>query len=396
MINIEREIYPILKREFNYNEITILIGARQVGKTHLLRKLYHVAKEKGKNCKFFDLEQPETLLLFNKSEQEIINLLTHNTDIVFLDEFYYFKNASHIFKAIYDRGCKTKIFASGSSSLQIHKHIRESLAGRKRVFSIFPCNLNEMYQLWKEDSLYNYLKYGGLPGITKCKNPNDILLLLSDIHQSYILKDVKSLLKEENIRAFNHLVYLLAERQGSIISISNLSREIGLTSKSVENYLNVLSHTGVAFPVISFSRNMGNELKKSKKYYLYDLGIRNMILKDFRNIEDREDAGFIYESFVFLELQKMIDPVSEIRFWRTKNGKEVDFIFIKNRIAFPIEVKSHIKPGQVPSGISVFLKRYPHTKKAFIFNLDYEDKKIINKTHVFYKKFENISKFRIQ
>ena len=120
-----------------------------------------------------------------------------------------------------------------------------------------------------------------------------------------------------------------------------------------------------------------------------------MIVKDFRNIEDREDAGFIYESFVFLELQKMVDLVSEIHFWRTKDGKEVDFIFIKNRIAFPIEVKSHIKPGQVPSGISAFLKRYPQTKKAFIFNLDYEDKKQLIKPRFFIKNLKIFTMLKI-
>ncbi|MCK4835951.1 MAG: ATP-binding protein [Candidatus Aminicenantes bacterium] len=393
MIEINRKIYPVLKTELNYDEITILIGARQVGKTHLMKKLFKLYQKQGKKAKFYDLEQPETLLLFNKSEQDIIKELVRDNNVIFLDEFYYIKNASHIFKAIYDSGYKTKIFASGSSSLQIHKHLKESLAGRKRIYTIFPCSYQEMIDLWGNNCLENYLKYGGLPGISKYKNTKDIILLLSDIHQSYILKDVKSLLKEENIRIFNNLIYLLAERQGSIISINNLARELTLTSKSIDNYLNILSHTGVAFLVMSFSRNMGNELKKSKKTYLYDIGIRNMILKDFRNLAEREDRGYIYESFVFLELQKMVDPLSEIRFWRTKDGKEVDFIFIRNRIPFPIEVKSRIKPGEVTSGLSAFLHRYPQVPKAFVFNLEYEGQVDFNNTKIYYKKLTAISKF---
>ena len=202
------------------------------------------------------------------------------------------------------------------------------------------------------------------------------------------------MIKEENIRAFNNLIYLLAVHQGSLISVSNLAKEIGLTPKSVDNYLNILSHTGVLFPVFSFSRNMGNELRKSRKYYLYDLGIRNMIVKDFRDAEEREDRGFLYESFVFLELVKILDPVSEIRFWRTKDGKEVDFIFIKNRVPFPIEVKTHINAGEIPSGLISFLRRYPKTQKAFIFNLKYTGEKSYKNTRIFYKKTVHIRDFK--
>lgn len=394
MIEIKREIYKILEKEFAYPEITILLGARQVGKTFLMNKLLNYAQKKGKRARFYDLEQPDTLLSFNQSDKDIIQILTQNTEVVFIDEFYYFKNASHVFKAIYDKGYKVKIFASGSSSLEIHKHLKESLAGRKRIFSIYPCDFTEMNQVWTRNCFNNVIKYGGLPGITKYKDPNDIIMLLSDIHQSYILKDVKSLIKEENIRAFNNLIYLLALYQGSIISVSSLAREIGLTPKSVDNYLNILSHTGVLFPVFSFSRNMGNELRKSRKYYLYDLGIRNMIVKDFRDAEEREDRGFLYESFVFLELVKMLDPVSEIRFWRTKDGKEVDFIFIKNRVPFPIEVKTHINAGEIPSGLISFLRRYPKTQKAFIFNLKYIGEKSYENTRIFYKKIVHSRDFK--
>jgi predicted AAA+ superfamily ATPase len=392
-VEIKRQVYPDLKAELAYDGITLLIGARQVGKTHLMKKLFKEYQKLGKKVTFYDLEQPDTLLLFNRSEQDITKLLTKGNEVIFLDEFYYLKNASHIFKAIYDSGYKIKIFASGSSTFQIHKHLKESLAGRKRIYTIFPCSFQEMADLWGKDCFNLYLKFGGLPGISKLNKPKDIVLLLSDIHQSYILKDVKSLLKEENIRIYNNLIYLLAERQGSIISINSLAGELGLTSNSIDNYLNILSQTGVSYLVMSFSRNMGNELKKSKKYYLYDIGIRNMILKDFRPLSGREDRGYLLESFVFLELNKMVDPVSEIRFWRTKDGKEVDFIFIRNRVPFPIEVKSKIKYGEITPGMSSFLKRYPQVPKAFVFNLNYEGEMDFKQTKIYYKKLTEISNF---
>jgi uncharacterized protein len=393
MHEMSREIYPFLVDDFHRPEITILVGARQVGKTFLLRKLYRHALVQKLRARFFDLEQPDHLMLFNCGESEIVRLLTEGLDAVFLDEFYYLKNASHIFKAIFDSGRKVKIFASGSSALEIHRHMNESLAGRKRVFHIYPCGFAEMKQSWGKETLRTYLRFGGLPGLAGLDEP-ERLRLLSDIVQSYVLKDIKSLIREENIRAFNHLLYLLAQNQGSLISVAGLAREIGLTQKTVESHLNILQQTRVAFPVCSFSSNLGNELKKSRKSYLFDIGIRNMLLKDFRAGHERLDGGAILETFVFLELNRQVDPISEIRFWRTKDGREVDFIFIRNREPFPVEVKSTVRADMLPPGLSAFLGRYPKTRRAFVLNLTTEAEIQFGKTQVLFKRIEDTVRFR--
>lgn len=167
-------------------------------------------------------------------------MLTQTAEILLLDEFHYLKNASHFFKAVFDSGAAVKIFASGSSSLEIHKHLKESLAGL----------------LAKRDS-------------------QERQTYLHDLLETYILKDIKALIKDENIKAFNHLIYLLADSRGAVVSVANLAREVGLTARTIEKYLTILEQTYVCYPVPSFSTNLANELKKSKKYYLYDIGIRN-------------------------------------------------------------------------------------------------------------------------
>lgn len=182
------------------------------------------------------------------------------------------------------------------------------------------------------------------------------------------MKDVKSLVKEENIRAFNHLLYLLAERQGSTISVHSLANQIGLSSKGTNRYLDILEGTYVNFRIYSYSNNLGNELKKSCKTYLYDLGMRNILLKDFSSINERTDKGILYESYVFLKLKSLLRPNMEIKFWRTKDGNEVDFILTVNRKPIPIEVKSTLKSADIPSGLKLFLKRYPKSKKAYVVN----------------------------
>jgi hypothetical protein len=238
-----------------------------------------------------------------------------------------------------------------------------------------------------------YLRFGGLPGLAGLAEP-DRLRLLADIVQSYVLKDIKSLVREENIRAFNHLLYLLAQSQGNVVSAAGLAREIGLTQRTVENHMSILSQTRVAFPLSSFSSNLGNELKKSRKNYLFDIGVRNTLLKDFRAAAERPDGGVILETLVFLELNRLLDPLSEIRFWRTKDGKEVDFIYIRNRVPFPVEVKSTAKPDNLPAGLKSFLNRYPQTTRAFVMNPSVEAEVRCGKTRVFFRKIGEMGNFR--
>ncbi len=368
---IKRQILDRLKDDFEKNQITILLGARQVGKTTLLKELENLAKKKKYKTKFFNLENPDQIAQFNKSHQEIFHFLTEEENmILFFDEFQYINNISKIFKAIYDEDLNIKIFASGSSSLEIHKHLKESLAGRKTTQIIYPFSFRE-YENSNGD-FETYLKYGALPGLSHETSNEDKVALLNNILETYILKDIKSLIKEENISAFNNLLKLLAASQSQIVEKSSLGREISLSAPTVEKYLEILTQTYVLYPLNSFSQNLTNELKKSKKYFFYDNGIRNLLVKDFKKIDKREDKSAIYEGYVFNYLNANLLPNMELRFWRTKDKKEVDFILLKNQIPYPIELKSKIKAGQIPKNLFDFIEAYPKVKDAFIINEDHE------------------------
>ncbi len=391
-MDINRAVFNTLCNDLSVKKATILVGPRQVGKTYLLRHLAKNAQDLGKSVAFFDLEQPGELAQFNKSEQKILDMLRNAGDVVFIDEFHYLKNASKLFKALYDRGDSPKIYASGSSALEIHKHLKESLAGRKFIYQILPCNLSEISQII-QDQPFNYMcSYGGLPGTIHEKDPDLKKKLLAEILQAYILKDVKSLIREENLRAFNHLIYLLAQYQGNLVSIDNLSVEVGMTAKTINSYLEILSLTYVNFPIYSYSRNLGNELKKSKKFYLYDLGIRNMLLKNFAPLNERNDSGTIAETFVFHELQHQLSPETEIRFWRLKTGEEVDFLWIRNQKPYPIEVKLTWDTNKIPQGLVAYLNRYPETERAFVISQKTGSDIKFNKTTISFFSFEQVDK----
>ncbi len=365
---IKRFITNTLQTELNQPEINFLLGARQVGKTTILQQLENYARRHEKNTSFFDLEQYAVLTQFNKPDAEVFKILSSGGQVIFIDEFQYLKNASKIFKAIFDAKLNIKIYCSGSSSLAIHSHLKESLAGRRFLFNIYPLQFCELTASFPSLPLEHYFVYGGMPALTHTDSDQRKQLILSGLISSYIIKDIKALVKEENIRAFNHLFYLLAERQGSLISLHSLANEVQLSAPTIQKYLTILEETYVNYRIYSYSTNLGNELKKSCKTYLYDLGIRNSLIKDFSPLNKRKDKGILLESFVFLKLKTILAPNMDIKFWRTKEGNEVDFILLVNRKPIPIEVKSGLTKTEVPQGLKRFLSRYPGTPKAYVIN----------------------------
>ena len=367
-MHIERDLFHIVENEVKGKEVVILLGPRQVGKSYILTWLKKRVEKGNINASFFDLENPETLIQFNQPDTKVFDLLTRSGRVIFIDEFHYIKNASKLFKAIYDSKHRVKIFASGSSSIEIHKHLKESLAGRRWLIKVPPLTIEELENKMGKKAHDYYLRFGGLPGVINKRNKPGRMKHLQELIQAYLIKDIKGLIKEENIRAFNMLLYLLAQTQGSLISLHSLSREIGLTARSVQRYIDIMQHTFILGALSSFSRNLGNELKKSKKYYLYDVGIRNALLKDFRGINQRDDKGSILESAVYLNASSNLMPNEELRFWRTRDGKEVDFVFVRDRQPIPIEVKSNLNKLNVPNGIKSFLRRYPKTPNAYVAN----------------------------
>ena len=202
-----------------------------MGKSFLLRKLEAAAKTLGMTTSYFDLELPHDLRHFNKTDEELFQMLTSSGDVTFIDEFHYLKNASRVFKAVFDSGKRRKIVCSGSSSIEMHKHLRESLAGRRLVTTIAPLSFVEYRQIdpaANASRLYSdFVTFGALPGLINIPSTDEKMRVLEELLATYIQKDVKSLIREENVRAFNTLLYLLAERQGSLVSVNSLATEIG-------------------------------------------------------------------------------------------------------------------------------------------------------------------------
>ncbi len=391
---IKRTILNQLVEELDTPESSILLGPRQVGKTFLLKELKKIAEQRGLKTTYYNLEIPHDLMQFNKPDAAVYDMILAGGDAVFIDEFHYLKNASKILKAVFDSGKNIKIFASGSSSIEIHKHLKESLSGRRFVSIIAPLSFDEFIQKpsgpGKPQRLEEYLIFGGMPGLINIDTRESKIRMLNEILEAYIQKDVKSLVKEENIRAFNNLLYLLAQYQGAMISENSLSKEIGLTAAAVNRYLSILEKTYICRRVHSYSRNLANELKKSQKIYLFDLGIRAALLKDFSPVDLRQDKGALYESFVLLQLAGILKPNMEIKFWRNRAGLEIDFVLLKDRKPFLIEAKTKISGMEVPKAFKVFIDNYPATLGGMIVSGNIEGEVEYSGKKILFKKYEDL------
>jgi uncharacterized protein len=368
-MKIPRAVFQKLHSEIERPFISVLMGPRQVGKTFLLKELEQAARSDGLKTRFFNMEDPEDLRLFTNDEAQSIALLRSCGNIVFLDEFHFLKNATKIFKIIYDSPAPVKIFASGSSSIEMHRHLKESLAGRFRKTMIGPVCAAEYQdaECWDKGSFF---RFGGMPGLVHEKTDADKMALLRNILETYLMKDIKALINEENMGAFNHLLFLLASWQGSPVPVASLAREIGLSSPTVQHYLSIMEATFVCTGLTGFSGNLSNEIKKTKKYYLYDGGLVNSITKNFAPVTGRECRGAMVEAFVLRQLLPHIKENMSIHFWRTRTGEEVDFVLVKDEVPYPIEVKYQRKETARLKGMRRFLRAYPKAPKAFCVTYD--------------------------
>lgn len=390
--------------------VSIVIGARQVGKSTLLNMLRGSLPEPSD---LFNLENPLHLSMFNEGYVSFLRNI--RAKVICIDEFQYCKDISSVFKAVYDLNPELKIFATGSSSLEIQSHLKESLAGRKAETVLYPLSYGEWLsgaesaasgvaplrddlELGKATpvdelsshagSVRRFVRYGALPGLAGLSGSGDEDLekreYLFGIYQTYIARDIKAFLRDESVLAFNKALSWLALRNGSQLNKSNLSAVAGISSRQVERFLDVLSGTFVMSLLPPFSDNRGKELTKTPKFFFYDQGVVNSIIQDFRPLESRMDAGSIREQFVFWELKKHMDVRFSLYYWRTLEGREVDFILVKDRALLPVEVKSSWNPPTVPSGLAAFLSRYPETRAAVVLYEGAERRMRFGNTDVFF------------
>jgi predicted AAA+ superfamily ATPase len=350
-----------IEHAFKFIPIVVLLGARQVGKTSIMTSMKLDGKlfmQNGQN--------PDTAALFQKySDIESLLKIEFGDNLKgywVIDEFQFIPNISTILKVLTDTYPELKVLCSGSSSLDILQVVEESLAGRLRVIPVYSLSLQEYlqfnddkafkahqkYSLTTDSAIVNkkinvlqaeYLVYGGLPRVALASHYEDKIALLDDIYQTYLLKDVRSYVKNEDSVGFNKMLRLLAAQIGNMVNINDLSLNSGLSYKKCDEYLYILEQMFIIKLVEPYTTNKKKEITKMKKIFFTDLGLRNIIYRSFNSIDIRTDNGYLFENYVYLELVKKMAKGSKIFYYRTKDGAEVDFIIDNLKEIITVEAK---------------------------------------------------------
>lgn len=388
------KIVPWLKRD----EIIIITGPRQVGKTTLLYQIIidHLLP-KNSSIYYFNLDIPKHKTWLENTDY-LISLADNNKKktYVFIDEIQRMNEPGLFLKGIYDLHLPMKLIVTGSSSLEIKSKVQEALTGRKKVFHLNPFNLVELSKVFFPNNTFNkiiinknsfskvlneYLIYGGYPAVSLESDINIKVQILSELFTSYIEKDIKSFLKVENNQAFRNLIKILASQIGNLMNKEEISNTLDIHKNTLDNYLFYLEQTFMLNFLRPYHKNIRKEILKSPKVYFHDLGIRNFAVGTFSDFEFRSDKGRLFENFAYLLLKEKVDIFSDINFWRTKQGAEVDFI-INNDQIIPIEVKAAIlKNLKISKSMRSFINIYK-PEKGYYLNLSQVGKIKIDKTAV--------------
>ena len=370
---IARAIEDNIRKEINTGKkAVVLLGARQVGKTTLLRSLF----ADGSNILWLNGDASNTRILLTAQSVEQLRVIIGKHNIIIIDEAQRIQDIGIVLKLIIDNIPHVKVVATGSSSLDLANRTTEPLTGRKRQFTLFPLSFSEMVEyhglLSETNLLPHRLIYGYYPDIVT--SPGEERRLLQELSDSYLYKDILAFDKIKKSEQLTRLLRALAFQIGSQVSYTELGQLCGLDNKTVDKYISILEQTFVIFRLVSYSRNLRNELKTSRKIYFTDNGIRNALIADFRPVELRDDVGKLWENYLVSERfkrNKYAESYANPWFWRTQAQQEIDYIEEQDGHLSAFELKWN--PSAKTKQPKAFQTAYPDSSFAVIHKKNFAD-----------------------
>jgi uncharacterized protein len=341
-ILIDRAYLP-LNQYLEKNKVLVIYGPRRVGKTTLLNQFLSASTLRYKVDSGDNIRVQEIL---SSSNFELIREYCRGYDLIVLDEAQNIPQVGKGLKIIVDQVPGIMVVATGSSSFDLSNKIGEPLVGRQRVLKLFPVSLSELATHFNKvellEHLEDYLIFGLYPEVILKEGRNSKIEYLIELVNAYLLKDILTLETIRSSQVLLDLLRLLAFQVGSEVSLNELANTIKLDVKTVARYIDLLEKSFILFSLGGFSKNLRNEVTSKKKYFFYDLGVRNGIINAFNPLYTRNDLGALWENFVMVERlkKKTYQSIySNDFFWRTYSKNEIDLIEERDGELFAYEFK---------------------------------------------------------
>lgn len=325
---IERKLDKIIKKQLFKGKVIVIVGPRQVGKTTLLGEL---VRKSDKRVLALNCDEPEVQTMLTNTNVAKLRAIIGNNELLVIDEAQKVDNIGLTLKLIVDNIKSVQVVASGSSAFELRNRLNEPLTGRKFEYQMFPISSSEIIDTFglmeERRTLENRLVYGSYPDIVM--HPEEARQYLTDLAQSYLYKDILSLDSIRKPQLLDKLLQALAFQIGSEVSTNELARTLQTDGKTIDKYIDLLEKCYVVFRLGGLSRNLRTELKRAKKIYFYDNGVRNAIIQQFAPVNLRDDIGALWENFFITERMKRnhySGYYCNRYFWRTTLQQEIDLI----------------------------------------------------------------------
>lgn len=371
---IQRAVEATIKNRLVAGKVNLLVGARRVGKTFLLKKIVQDINEpylwlNGDDESTHDLLAERTIANYKR--------ITSGISLLIIDEAQMIKDIGLKMKLMIDEIPNLKIIASGSSAYALSYKVGEPLVGRAFWHKIFPIAQNELkhHENYVDTvrNLEERLIYGSYPEIFQRKTLQEKEAYIKEILNSYLFKDLLVFDEIRNSDKIRTLLKLVAFQLGKEVSYDELGKQLGMSKNTVEKYLDLLSKVFVVYKVGAYSKNLRKELSKSSRWYFYDNGIRNALIDNFKPLSLRNDVGELWENYLMVERLKKNNyeqNFKEIYFWRTYDQQEIDYIEEKSQEIEAFEFKWGNTKAKIPVA---FANAYPESKFSVITKENYLD-----------------------
>ncbi len=358
---IQRVLLKTIKKSEKEGFINVIYGPRRVGKTVLLEQI--IEDDKNLHSIIFNGDTEETRNLLSSTSEVSLTNTIEKYDLIAIDEAQRINNIGLSLKIIIDKFPKKKIYVTGSSSIDIAKGLKETLTGRTIKHKLYPLSTSELTlglkKFEKASMLQVQLIYGGYPYLLNLTTEAEKQKYLESVIEDYLFRDILLLKYVGQPDTLKKLATLLAFQIGSEISLNELANNLGIDVKTVARYLSLLKQGFIIFEHGTYSTNLRKEVAKSKKYYFWDLGIRNALTRQYFDLSSRNDVGALWENFIAIErIKKQEYSMSQVSnyFWRTYEKAEIDWVEIdKNNGIGAYEFKYSSRGAKTPKA---FFERY--------------------------------------